>query len=62
VLAHPLVRSSLARLEAMCFGLKKLVINAHVEDDKISTDVLEEKILEFDELVQSVDIAAFNKL
>jgi translation elongation factor EF-1beta len=33
-----------------------------VEDDKISVDWLEEQITGFEDLVQSIDIAAFNKI
>uniref|UniRef100_A0AC34GEL1 Elongation factor 1 beta central acidic region eukaryote domain-containing protein n=1 Tax=Panagrolaimus sp. ES5 TaxID=591445 RepID=A0AC34GEL1_9BILA len=33
-----------------------------VEDDKVSTDALEEKICEFEDLVQSIDVIAFNKV
>ena len=33
-----------------------------MEDEKVSTDDLQEKIEAFEEFVQSVDIAAFNKL
>jgi len=33
-----------------------------LEDDKVGTDYLEEKIQEFDDHVQSVDVAAFNKV
>merc|ERR1712066_300501 len=44
------------------FGIFKLVVTAVVEDDKVSTDDLTEKIEEYDDEVQSVDIAAFNKL
>ncbi|KAJ8321946.1 hypothetical protein KUTeg_000417 [Tegillarca granosa] len=33
-----------------------------LEDDKVSTDDLEEKILAFEDFVQSMDIAAFNKI
>jgi len=40
----------------------KLVIGAVVEDDKVSTDLIEEKIMELEDLVQSVDIQSFNKL
>merc|ERR1712083_623896 len=46
----------------LAFGIFKLVITAVVEDDKVSTDDLSEKIEEYDDEVQSVDIAAFNKL
>merc|ERR1712188_107847 len=51
-----------AKLEDIAFGIQKLVISCHVEDDKVGVDLLEEKIMEFDDDVQSVDIAAFNKL
>ncbi|XP_060562588.1 elongation factor 1-beta-like [Ruditapes philippinarum] len=44
------------------YGIKKLQINAVIEDDKVSTDDLEEKITSFEDLVQSMDIAAFNKI
>ena len=50
------------KLEDVAYGIQKLVINCHVEDDKVSTDILEEKIMELEDLVQSVDVAAFNKL
>lgn len=33
-----------------------------VEDDKVSIDELTEEIQEFEDFVQSVDIAAFNKI
>merc|ERR1712156_587667 len=46
----------------LAFGIFKLVITAVVEDEKVSTDDLTEKIEEYDDEVQSVDIAAFNKL
>ncbi|KAJ1982619.1 Translation elongation factor 1 beta [Dimargaris cristalligena] len=44
------------------FGIKKLQIGAVIEDDKVSTADLEDKIVEFEDHVQSVDIQAFNKL
>jgi len=46
----------------VAFGVKKLQIGCVVEDDKIGTDFLEEKICEFEDFVQSVDIVAFNKI
>lgn len=46
----------------LAFGIFKLVVTAIVEDDKVSTDDLTEKIEEYEDEVQSVDIAAFNKL
>ena len=33
-----------------------------IEDEKVSVDELTEKIQEFEDFVQSVDIAAFNKI
>jgi len=50
------------KLEDVAYGIQKLVINCHVEDDKVSTDILEEKLMELEDLVQSVDVAAFNKV
>ncbi|BFZ01999.1 hypothetical protein BsWGS_05038 [Bradybaena similaris] len=44
------------------YGIRKLQISCVVEDDKVSTDFLEEEITKFEDLVQSVDIAAFNKV
>ena len=33
-----------------------------VEDEKVSIDELQEKISEFEDFVQSVDVAAMNKV
>jgi elongation factor 1-beta len=33
-----------------------------VEDEKVSIDLLTEQIQEFEDIVQSVDVAAFNKI
>jgi len=33
-----------------------------IEDEKVSVDLLIEQIQEFEEFVQSVDIASFNKI
>jgi len=46
----------------LAYGIKKLQINCVVEDDKVGTDLLEERIMEFENTVQSVDIAAFQKI
>ncbi|XP_078664397.1 elongation factor 1-delta-like isoform X4 [Branchiostoma floridae x Branchiostoma belcheri] len=51
-----------SKLVPLAYGIKKLQISCVVEDDKVGTDFLEEKITEFEDYVQSVDIAAFNKL
>ena len=48
--------------EPVAFGVYKIVIGCVVEDDKVSVDDLQEKIEAFEDEVQSVDIAAFNKL
>lgn len=46
----------------LAFGIKKLTILSTVVDDKVSVDDLTEKIEALEDLVQSVDIAAFNKV
>lgn len=46
----------------LAYGIMKLQISCVIEDDKVSTEVLEETICGFEDLVQSVDIAAFNKI
>jgi elongation factor 1-beta len=48
--------------EPIAYGVFKLVIGAVVEDLKVSTDDVQDKIAEFEEEVQSVDIQSFNKL
>ncbi|KAF3910722.1 hypothetical protein ABW21_db0208692 [Orbilia brochopaga] len=44
------------------FGIKKLQINLVIEDDKVSLDDLQQKIEEFEDYVQSTDVAAMQKL
>ena len=44
------------------YGIKKLQIQCVVGDNKVGTDMLEEQITAFDEYVQSMDVAAFNKI
>merc|ERR1712226_1222781 len=51
-----------AQKKPLAYGIFKLQLIAVVEDDKVSTDDLVEKIEAFEDEVQSVDIAAFNKL
>uniref|UniRef100_A0A2K5ZTP6 Elongation factor 1-delta n=1 Tax=Mandrillus leucophaeus TaxID=9568 RepID=A0A2K5ZTP6_MANLE len=53
------VRAS--KLVPVGYGIRKLHIQCVVED-KVGTDLLEEEITKFEEHVQSVDIAAFNKI
>ncbi|XP_068094000.1 elongation factor 1-delta isoform X1 [Hyperolius riggenbachi] len=51
-----------SKLVPVGYGIKKLQIQCVVEDDKVGTDMLEEEITKFEDYVQSVDIAAFNKV
>ncbi|XP_065898015.1 elongation factor 1-delta-like [Dysidea avara] len=51
-----------SKLVPVGYGIQKLQISCIVEDDKVSTDFLEEEICKFEDLIQSMDIAAFNKL
>jgi len=44
------------------YGIKKLQINCVVEDDKVSIEELSEKLAEFEDYIQSVDIAAMAKI
>ena len=48
--------------EPVAFGVFKIVIGCVLEDEKVPMDDLTEKIEAFEDEVQSVDIAAFNKL
>ena len=50
------------KLEPVAFGVNKLCIGAVIEDEKVSADGICERIEEFEDFVQSVDIAVFNKL
>ncbi|XP_065132797.1 eukaryotic translation elongation factor 1 delta a (guanine nucleotide exchange protein) isoform X10 [Paramisgurnus dabryanus] len=51
-----------SKLVPVGYGIKKLQIGCVVEDDKVGTDFLEEEITKFEDFVQSVDVAAFNKI
>lgn len=51
-----------SKLVPVGYGINKLQIMCVIEDDKVSIDLLQEKIEEFEDFVQSVDIAAFNKI
>ncbi|XP_041834795.1 elongation factor 1-beta [Melanotaenia boesemani] len=51
-----------SKLVPVGYGIKKLQINCVVEDDKVGTDILEEQITAFEDYVQSMDVAAFNKI
>jgi len=51
-----------SKLVPLAYGIKKLTITTVVEDDKVSIDELVEKLQEHEDFIQSVDIAAFNKI
>ncbi|XP_048731505.1 elongation factor 1-delta isoform X2 [Ostrea edulis] len=51
-----------SKLVPIGYGIRKLQIGCVIEDDKISTDFLEEEITAIEDLVQSMDVAAFNKI
>merc|ERR1712116_115740 len=51
-----------AKLVPLAYGIKKLQICCVVVDDLVSIDWLTEEIEKIEDLAQSVDIAAFNKI
>lgn len=51
-----------SKLVPVGFGINKLQIMCVIEDEKVSVDDLVDKIQSFEDHVQSVDIAAFNKI
>ncbi|XP_046737191.1 probable elongation factor 1-delta isoform X3 [Diprion similis] len=51
-----------AKLVPLAYGIHKLQISSVVEDEKVSVDWLTEQIEAIEDYVQSVDIAAFNKI
>lgn len=51
-----------SKLVPLAYGIKKLQIVCVVEDEKVSIDELQEQICEHEDFVQSVDVAAFQKI
>jgi len=51
-----------SKLIPIGYGIKKLQVMCTVEDEKVSIDELSEKIEEFEDYVQSCDVAAMNKI
>lgn len=51
-----------SKLVAVGFGIKKLQINLVVEDEKVSTDELQQQIEEDEDHVQSTDIVRLSLL
>ena len=52
----------LAKLVPVGYGINKLQLMCVVEDEKVSIDELCEQIAEFEDFVQSVDVAAMSKI
>jgi len=50
------------KLVDIAFGMKKLQLGCTVEDDKVLTDDIFDKILEWEDEVQSCDIVSFQKV
>ncbi|KAJ2978016.1 hypothetical protein NUW54_g11346 [Trametes sanguinea] len=51
-----------SKLVPIGYGIRKLQITLVVEDELVSLDELQEKVAEFDDYVQSSDVAAMQKL
>jgi len=51
-----------SKLVAIGYGIKKLQITLVIEDELVSLDELQEKCAEFEDYVQSTDVAAMQKL
>merc|ERR1712055_662960 len=54
--------TSAAKFVPVGYGIKKLVVMCTVVDDKVSIEELQEKIENFEDFVQSCDVAAMNKI
>merc|ERR1739844_893957 len=50
------------KLDPVGYGISKLQVMVVVEDEKVSIEELQEKICEFEDYVQSCDVAAMNKI
>jgi len=50
------------KLVPVAFGVKKLQILFVIEDDKVSSDDIEDIIMQYEDEVQSMDIVAWNKI
>merc|ERR1711971_701303 len=51
-----------SKLVPVGYGINKLQLMCVEEDDKVSIEELSEKMTEFEDFVQSVDVAAMNKI
>lgn len=50
------------QLKDVAFGIKKIVIGLVVEDDKVSVEDIIDELQSWEDDIQSVDIACFNKI
>ena len=50
------------KLAPVAFGLNKLQLLFVIEDEKVSSDDIEDLIMAYDEEVQSIDVVAWNKV
>lgn len=57
-----LIWKSEYKKEPIAYGVHKLIVGCVIEDAKCSVDDIQEKMEAFEEEVQSVDIAVFNKI
>lgn len=51
-----------SQLVPVGYGIRKLQISAVIEDDKVGIDALNDAITAIEDLVQSMDVASFNKI
>lgn len=51
-----------SKLVPIGYGIRKFQITCVIEDDKVGVDDLSDLITALEDYVQSVDVAAFNKL
>jgi len=57
----PSLKWQASKFIAVAFGIKKLQILCTIEDEKVTGEDLEEKLMALSGMVQSMDIAAWNK-
>ena len=48
--------------ESVAFGIEKMKLMCTVEDDKVSIEDLQKRMMGFKEFVQSVEVVAMNKI
>jgi len=48
--------------EPVAYGIFKLIVGFSLEDEKVSVDDIVDRIQDLEDMVQSVEIAVFNKI